>query len=291
MNRLDVPHYSIEREEAGGEEEDFPDLQVRGNVRNRNWYNVTFDEKSNVRLHKRQDQGPMHESGVLGHVTKFVPIFLPQVPGTKYDEYQGRGFVVEDFNCSISFRQPLSHVSGTLDEMVGGPSAYFAAEGIDVVSAIVVDHQYNGLPVLDIGQVWNLAGDASVNPSIPLRNDRPEYLERYEVLAYDVKRIKPRDLWSHSYAVTQYKVAEEPIPITTEYLLQVKYEIDEHARFACKDLHIPITLYYHQGNASPIGKQFYVIAYYRDPRNTNTDIFPPLTMDTEFQSRCYYPLE
>lgn len=293
MNRLDQPNYDIDQEPPGGEEEDFPGLQVRGNVRNRNWYNVLYDERMSMRLHNRAGTFAFVPLFPHGHHGASVSIYLEQVPGTAFDSYNAKGFIVEDFNLSVSFRQPGTHTLAEWSDFIASSEASY--EGLDIICAVVIDHQANGEnPTLDITRVFNLQPEISANPTIPLRQANPEWLERYEVIAYDIKSIKACELWSSSVSTAQYKTAEEPLPITTHYIYQKKFEIDLHSRIAVKDLHLPFNM---KGpvlpamSYVPIDNQIYVVAYYRDPRQNDTSIFPDLAMEMEFQSRCYTPLE
>lgn len=290
MNRQDISSYQIDSEPPGGEEEDFPNCPVRGNVRNRNWYNVLYNEDLNIRLHSRATTQTFQPYFPHGHHVATALCYLEQTAGTQYDHYFSGGFVVEDFHVSLSFRQIGTHAQEEWSAFVAANATGY--EGLDIVSAVVIDHQYNSnSPSIEVADVFNLQPDFSANPTIPLRQARPDLIARYEVIAYDIVTIKPHELWESNLTSVQYKSAEEPIPVTTHYIYQKKFEIDRNTRFACKDLHLPIDLLGPippGGTYRPLHNNLFVIAYYRDPRQNDLNIFPNLTMEMEFQSRCYH---
>lgn len=266
MNRIDHPAYKFDREPPGGEEEDYPENNVRGNVRNRNYYTPFYSEDLNRRYVTKYLSVALQQNPIVGHHMWGFNLLEAKVVNDQNDVYKGRAVVYQDLYLSASFRLPSEIFWTSVSDL----QTTHGAEGIDIFTCIVVDHYWQLGKIFDIGDVFELQADQFINPTFPLRNPDPAKLNKYEVLAYDINSIKASDLWSYSVASTVYASSEEPVPVYQHMAMQVRHDIDTHVRFALKDMNLLATLITVSGagiNRMPQDKQIYFCGWIRDPRH------------------------
>lgn len=253
MNRIErSEHYALVPESPGGEEEDYPRCQTRGNIRNRNFYEFRLDGLGQ-RLHTLYTSN-VCASG-LGGYYRSEPLLLAASVGSEYDQYQGRTAFVQDIHLTYALTRPLYMESETVPSILGYPDDSFQC-----LFFLVLDHQYDpaASTVLDLAQVFDLDGFTGTFPL--LRDERPEYLLRYEVLAYDILHIDAKECYEYQDFI--YVAAEAAI---VEKRFIRRRALHRNGRMGVKEINLR-TLLAHEsflspGLVLPQNKQLYFGAY------------------------------
>lgn len=238
MNRLSLVQDVIV---SNGDEEDFPDAPVRGNVPNRDFFEVApFTEATRIRepaynhLVMQPIVPPLPNRHERGY---YYPLIGSVEVGDLPNQLEGRTVLLDEVRCVVNFRREAYERFDVWPRTVNLP---LLDHSVWFFSCLVIDHGgYEAITTWydRCKRIFTLQ-----QHSYPQRNPDPAFLERYEVVSFSSSHLRASETWEHTPNTVMYESAEEPVPIVRHYIYDLARDIDEVHRHAVTDLNRLIEL-------------------------------------------------
>lgn len=284
MNRKYKSGYTTGHEIIEGNEEEFPDYPVRGNISNRSWFEPRL-LSDGVRLYSEVFTSFMPQYPTYKAIE--FDLIRAKTLGPEVDKYAGRAIQIKDLHLTGQLFLPHYHEEFEYEPLTHNKD--MPAGDLEVFYAIVVDHQHDpgDGSSLHLDRIFNVSGTGFMFP--PMRNEDAAYLQRYEVLAYDLHQIRNGDLFKYKEWYSVENVSGTSVPLNL--IRKARSGVSEFTRFGLAEIDLLCPLG-RLGTAEPPvflpnSKRMYFVAYI--PNQLDHAAFSAFygspTMSIEYQLR------